>query len=295
MALVVLSFGATDLRMSRAWWQANWSGEVAELLGLIAETSEGRALILRAKKSDPQFDRLIQVGETSITESVYQRSYSILDGKEQFRIQNSIRLGRNSSRADAALDLAHELTHFIDRRPLNPYDLELNAVDFIRHGIEGEGGELDALEAECKIGWQLEAKFAALPASENCVKYRRRDDYFDRAFARRDFYRVGSWLSELKSITEGIPEISEELVVFRSSHTKQPYPVALKQEFEQTVATACENNRRKAIAIREQSGRSLASVSASKKLRAELEKLQRFQDVQCRTNSVTNNDSIVTK
>jgi hypothetical protein len=278
--LLFACLGAGDKWQERAWWQSNWSGDAAEIFALLAESQEGAILIEKAKKKDPQILRTITVGDSSITESTFLRSYSLLDGKEKYNLQHAIQLNRYSTRANAVLDLAHELTHFNQRIPLNPYKDDLNAVEFIRHGIEGEGGELDAFEKECRVAWEMEKKYPAMPVSESCSPYKRREGQFDRSYASRDFYKVGTWISELTEVKEEMSELSEELVVFRSSHAKKPYPLALLGEYYQTVATACQNNERKAQLIREQSGRMPASIKAGH-LQKELKKIERYLLERC--------------
>ena len=66
-------------------------------------------------------------------------------------MRSEIRLNRELSMADALLDLAHELTHFVQREIFNPYSLQFSALQFLEESIEGQGGEAQAYISECKV------------------------------------------------------------------------------------------------------------------------------------------------
>ena len=281
------------------WWQERWvaagardheeARELKRMLDLLASTMIGGALLEEAKSRDPGFLDRIKVGDHSITETVFSRSFSLHDGKETIERENYLTVSRNLSRRDAVLDLGHELTHFIFRAPASPYKLGGSLEDFIRDGIEGLGGELDAFVMECRISIELETT-KRLPAHPICPRYRRAKSgaqAVDREAARMDFYRVGGFLAGLKAKALSIREISGSPVVFTSSYAKAPYPVALTAEFRDVRRAACENNSKKAALIaREASRRKLGREpsGSSDSLAKERARLKRFARENCSVN-----------
>ena len=193
---------------------------------------------------------------------------------------HDLTLNRALSLADAVVDLAHELVHYNEKGMLDPYKSGFEVSRFIRSGIEGEGGELAALEMECKIAWSFEEKFEGFPEHRLCVRYKRAGHRFAKEVARLDYYAVGAWMENLPpSLREKIPEISERASVFMSSYANKPYPVALAEEYWATRQLACKNNRKKfqLIAAQSATGRSIASLE----LKEEQRRLQDYEERYC--------------
>jgi len=235
-----------------------------------------------AEKKNPLFAEQIKLGEASFTESTFSRSYSLIDGKEQISLHHEVTLNRELILADAVVDLAHELVHFTEKGMLDPYLPGFELSQFIRNGIEGEGGELKALSVECKVAWSLEKKYKGFPQHNLCEKYRSAGNAFRREEARRDYYALGSWFGRAwPGLKEVIPELSSHATVFTSSYAGKPYPIALAEEFAMTRKAACVNNRRKyrLIAAQSASGRQPASSS----LWEEERRLKNYERLYCRT------------
>lgn len=243
-------------------WTETWTS-VDQLAALLRGVPEGRGVLEAAERKDPEVLKRIKLGSASFTESTFSRTYSLVDGKEQVRLRHEITLSTRLKLADAVVDLAHELLHFSEKGMLDPYRPGFDLEQFVRNGIEGEGGELPALEVECHVAWALERKHAGFPRHRLCERYRRNGDKFARAAARRDYYSIGTWYRQAnEKLRSAVPELSDQKVVFTSSFAGKPYPVALAEEFVTTRKTACVNNRRKyrLIAAQAEGDRSPASV-----------------------------------
>lgn len=261
------------------WWQASWAAETNDpdqdrqslynLLRIVKSTKFGRKVIKIAFDRYPKFYERISIGDRSFTESTYSRTYSLKDGSEELMIENHLTISRNLSRIDAVYDLTHELVHFLFRKPHNPYKMEFSMPEFVRHGIEGKGGELQAFEAECRLAWELEKK-AKVEPHRLCEKYRlairekeqpkrslasRILSLFARDKAAKDFYSVGNYFVTLQGLQIELPKLSNENPIFISSLENSPYPYALIQEFVNVRKMACENNVRKARLIQQQAAR----------------------------------------
>lgn len=292
-----LSATAEEARFSAAWWHARWLGpaatkaeterEIRQMLEILGTTKAGADLIQAAKSREPQFLRRLTVGPNSLTETVFSRSFSLEDGSESLEVENFLRLNRNLSRRDLVLDLGHELTHFVYRSPANPYGEHHSLRDFIREGIEGEGGELDAFRMECLVSWELE-KTRDLPVHEICARYRRAENGGELAFAREraraEYYNVGRYYRSLAPLKKYFPELNEGVVVFSSSLQKAPYPYALVKEYAFVRKVACENNQRKAKLIATQSARlkkSRVPAAAIENLSRERLRLEQYARTNC--------------
>jgi len=268
------------------FWQGEWiqPGEkealaIKRLISVLKQSSSGKTILALAANKDPNFESLIHIGDSSITESTYSRTYSLLDGSESFQLKHKIYLDKRLSLAEAVFDLSHELTHFSLKEVMNPYGHEFSQAAFIRHGIEGIGGELDAFEYECTVAKELEQNFAHFPIHQLCNKYWSRNG-FNREEAKMDYYVVGSFKVP-KKLLDFFPEIKKENeVVFVSSYAKMPYPLAFFQEYNDTKIAVCKNNERKLQLISSQ-GRELAS----KQLEQEAKKLQKHKKVFCQKES----------
>lgn len=252
-----------------AWWTETWIGtdataaeervQLYELLRVLKQTKFGDRLLKAAFQRYPKFYNRISIGDRSFTESTYSRTYSLKDGSEELEIENHLTINRGLSRIDAVFDIAHELVHFLFRKPSNPYRMEFSMPEFVRHGIEGTGGELQAFEAECRVAWELERK-VKIDSHRLCTRYKvttpgKRFIAFDRAKAGRDFYSVGNYYITLQGLQIELPQLNNDKPTFISSLEESPYPYALIQEFVNVRKMACENNARKAELIQQQAAR----------------------------------------
>ena len=269
---------AQELR-SKEYWEGNWDS-IDSVLKDLSELKIGQQIIQLAIEKDKEFLQFVQRGKVSITESNYTRSYSLSEGKENVSIDHKIYISENLSRADAILDLAHELTHFALRPIYDPYDTAVGLKQFIRAGIEGKGGELEAFQTECLVAWELERANENFHEHGLCSKYKKKNG-FDVRQAKRDYYSIGPYFLQNEDLVKFLPLLNAEDIRFTSSYAKKPYPIALVNEYQQSRKTACENNARKEklIAAQAQEGRLPQSVSVE--LSKEHSKLLKYQQQFC--------------
>jgi hypothetical protein len=264
-------------------WQGPWKG-IPELVPILRSVPQGREVLDKALAKDPAVLKKIKIGQSSYTESTYARTYSLLDGKEKIELLHEITLNRKLPLSDAVVDLAHELVHFTEKEMLDPYKPGFELGQFVRMGIEGQGGELQALERECKVAWALQQEFAHFPSHRLCAPYRLPGDGFNREQARRDYYALGSWYPRAsKDLLQAAPLVSRKGVIFTSSYARKPYPIALAEEFASTKEAACANNRKKyrLISSQAEEGRLPASVMVGP-LRRERLRLKAYEEKYCR-------------
>lgn len=277
MSLFLASIARAEDRWHKPWTNKLSDDQAIErLFKLLETTSTGKEILRLAAIKDPDFRSHISVGANSLTESTYSRTYSLDDGAETVTLHHRIFLGKHLSLADAVVDLGHELTHFALREVMNPYQENFEYKIFVRKGIEGNGGELDAFEQECLLAKEFEKKSNAFPEHRLCRKYWGSNEGFDRELARKDFYAVGKFpiSDELK---EAIPELENREVVFVSAFAKMPYPMALDREFRDTRVRVCENNGRK-MQLMSAHGRGPSSVVRQE----ETKRLQMYRELYCR-------------
>lgn len=230
--------------------------KIREALEFLNEAPTGAELIRRAGKewglrNVQDLLQKIEWGQVSKTDAVLVRHFNPETLAEHRERSVTILLRRDQPLEDLVLDLAHEMTHAVAGPSWDPYDPSLNAIEYVWRGIEGEGGEVDALVGECQIGVELAERLGGLPS--RCERYLTRAaaaPKIDRGRVLRDFYRVGRWKKEL--IQRLKPEafgrfalLSEETPVLYSSTGQAPYPLALYREFQEMTSIACENSRRR--------------------------------------------------
>jgi hypothetical protein len=276
-----LSLSALGAEAEPAWRSA-WNG-LPELIPLLGSVPEGQKILSEARAKDPDFLAKVHRGEVSFTESTFARSYSLLDGKEQIELKHEITISKKLSLSDAVVDLAHELVHFTEKEMLDPYKPGFELKQFVKRGIEGQGGELSALKRECEVAWALKRKFEGFPSHRLCAPYQSAGGGFDEAKALRDYYALGRWFGGASAELKAELPVTSGKVVFTSSYAGKPYPVALAEEFVATREVACANNRRKykLIAAQADSGRSPASL-----LQRERRRLRNYDLMYCASTGV---------
>jgi hypothetical protein len=267
------AFGANE----EPAWKSGWNG-LPELLPILGSVPEGQKILSEARAKDPEFLTKIQRGEVSFTESTFARSYSLLDGKEQIELRHEITISKKLNLSDAVVDLAHELVHFTEKEMLDPYKPGFELKQFVKRGIEGQGGELSALKRECEVAWALKRKYIGFPKHRLCAPYQHPTGGFDEAKALADYYALGRWFGLASAELKSELPVTNGRVVFTSSYAQKPYPVALAEEFAATREVACANNRRKykLIAAQAQNGRSPASL-----LQSERRRLRSYEVMYC--------------
>lgn len=231
---------------------------IENALEILAHTPSGKQLLARAQKFwklSRMQDLHLQFkwGEASKTDAVLTRHFNPRTGTESRERQVTIYLRQGQKLDDLVLDIAHELVHATSRPGWDPYDPKLTPGKYIWAAIEGEGGEVQAVAMECRVGFEVHDYFgAASSAVGRCKHYLNGDEEqaeLDSDLIRRDFYRVGRWdkelTRELGPELSLFPLLSREMPKLYSSTGNAPYPVALFREFEEITQIACENSRKR--------------------------------------------------
>lgn len=188
----------------------------------------------------------VQWGEASRTDTILTRRFNPKTGAEEQDRQMMIYLRSNQSQLELTLDLAHELVHAGARPSFDPYDPSLTPGKYILSAIEGEGGEVDAVVAECEVSRELESSTSGVIS--RCRNYLNHLS-LSRDAVRRDFYRVGDWQNQIKQQLgkelQLFPLLSSESPKLYSSTGHSPYPIALFQEYLEITDLACQNSRKR--------------------------------------------------
>jgi len=190
----------------------------------------------------------VEPAEVSRTDAILTRQFDPKSRKEERQRQVTIYIRAGQPMENLVLDLAHELVHATSRPSWDPYDPQLTPGRYLFAAIEGEGGEVDAVLAECQVGFELQVTSG--PSIKRCQGYLARvGKKLSRERIVKDFYASGEWntriVERLGEEVHRFPKLSNEEPRLFSSTGKAPYPVALLKEYEALMKTACENSRRR--------------------------------------------------
>ncbi len=240
-----------------------------EVLERLHQSSRGKPLLERAVRlwklgTYRDLTGVIVLGTQSKTDSVLTRHFDPGTGKETRERSVHVLIKAAQPREDVLLDLAHELVHATSRAEWDPYDPELTPVRYITSSIEGPGGEVEAVVAECEVA--LEIYGQAETAQKRCGHYRTQaPGSLSRDEIRKDFYRVGKWYADIRKKTgsdaPSLQYLSPDRPRLFSSTGGAPYPVSLFREYQELTAIACENSRQRAVAT----GRAAGSNGAGRR------------------------------
>jgi hypothetical protein len=246
---------------------------LAKAMALLEQTTTGHQALLDAKNLKIP----IQAGRISKTEITATRTIAPKAGEGENLIFNTqVLVAADKSPVFQALDLAHELVHAVHPKG-NPFDPNLNAEDYVRHGIEGEGGEAPAIAQECRVGKELIAG-----ASNEVVKTEMNEETAQLIKARcsyvwqmesndrqwkQSFYHLGEYYHEFlgqvrrmngtaESKAAWAQKVEPKSPMFASAVAHKPYPLALLEEYVQITRTICEKSMRSPV------GREIASITA---------------------------------
>ncbi len=229
-----------------------------DAIDVLLRVPAGKALVAKGLKTwnleeSADLVRVLRWGGASRTDAVLTRHLDPRTGKEFREREITIYLKKGQPLEDLVLDLAHELVHATSRPDWDPYDPQLTAGKYIHATIEGAGGEVDAVVAECQVGIELALRYGT--SAKRCRSYLSADSQdaasarIDRNRVRRDFYRVGDWnaglVQRLGKEKDLFPLLSAQAPKLFSSTGRAPYPVALLTEFEEITRVACENTIRR--------------------------------------------------
>lgn len=246
------AFGASGSSTTAVFAPWKWN----EVFAWLEKTPSGRKVLEGAFKhwglrDSSELTHLLRIGRVSKTDAVLTRYYHPDTGREERERKVTISIRGDQGALEAALDLAHELTHAIHGPAWDPYDPELTVADYIHNAIEGLGGEAQALIQECRVVLELAPR--SKTAQSRCGKYLE-DGVLSFERVVEDFYRVGPAYAELKTKLgihlERFPHLSDEKATLFSSTGRSPYPVALMNEYREITEIACRNSKQRFSSLR---------------------------------------------
>jgi hypothetical protein len=236
-------------------------------LSLLKKTVRGSQILKQAE----QMRIPLELGDVSRTDVTASR---MAGGKaEPFRFNVRVVISREKEPVFQAMDLAHELIHAFGPK-VNPFDPQLDPLTYVRRGIEGPGGEVEAIRSECAVGRELldagtqklQVKGDSLQlVKARCVAaWKSKDEPLKWV---KNFYNLGHFHDDFVSTVSTLNLTTEERIrwrgqvgtrspMFSSAVTHKPYPLALLEEYIQITRQVCEKAK-----DRIRSGRSLASES----------------------------------
>ncbi len=243
---------------------------VEQLIQIVATSELGVKLIdkarLRAAKDRKRLEEVISGGEVSVTDTTLVRKFSPHSPESvRFETRSRVYIDKSHSTKNAVLDLIHELTHYIYKKPFNPYLSDFSVSSFLNDTIQGRGGEVDAFLVECRIGREIYGLKAISPQCLNILS----GDEFSRTLAVKEFYKIGHYYDQFKSdATElgidkkVIADISKDQTSLVSSAWSKPYPVAVVAEYEAIMTKVCHNDLKRMTYLSEELTRGPASKSS---------------------------------
>lgn len=255
----------------------------------LLETASGRYGISLTEKDIPKGeDAWVRPSSVSRTDSILNRGIDPASGREIRSFQTRVTLKTAQPLEDLVLDFAHELTHAVRNQPVDPYDPSMDVEKYVVHAITGVGGEVDAVEQECRVGLELASRFGL--SMDRCKRYQSKSvaGTVDRSQILRDFGASGKYrraiverlgnetLERLGWITDREPE-------FYSSTGAAPYPAALIEEYDQLNEAACENSRKRVQLLSAAAPDRNPSAGGALAARAQaLQEARRFLSLRCR-------------
>ena len=233
--------------------EINPQSGLAKAMVLLEKTTLGKEALVEAKEQNLS----IIEGRISKTEIIATR---VIQGKQEkldFNVQ--VIISKDKSPVFQAIDLAHELVHALHPKS-NPFDPKLNAVDYIRQGIESEGGEAHAIMQECKVGQELVALVEEEPAQlikARCQfvwKSQKDEDQW-----KLSFYHLGKQLALFRSRLNSVNSdqdkkdsiakiIQAKDPLFTSAAANKPYPLALLDEYVEITKKICNKSQERKLA-----------------------------------------------
>ena len=248
---------------------SNSEESLKALLKLLIRSKTGKQIVALASKKARQsgqtlFD-VISVGESSLCDTTLVRKFTVSQpDKIVYETRSYVYIGKNLSVADATLDLAHELTHYVFREAFNPYRSDFNLRGFISSTVEGKGGEVDAYITECRVLYELFS--TDYRGRSYCSEVKDSQGRLSREKGTLQFYRVGVFYRILLESLEYYGTDSKEVSIlsdqdplFISSAYGMPYPVAALKEYETIMKKVCDNDFKRLAVVKERNKRNPAS------------------------------------
>ena len=222
-------------------------------INLLSQTTAG-AEELKAAQS---LGIPIEAGTVSKTDIT--ATHTAKDGVDDFHFVAKVTIAADKEPVFQALDLAHELIHATHAKS-NPFDPNLNAATYVKHGIEGEGGEANAIAEECAVGKELSEKASSSGLNTDTLQLIKARCQFvwntadNQTAWKKSFYFVGQYYREfMKSVlslnesesakSEWRHQIEAKSPVFSSAVAHKPYPLALLEEYVEITHKVCDRAR----------------------------------------------------
>jgi hypothetical protein len=255
---------SVDFSGDIAWTKmfASESAAVTELFRSLSESSLGKSLLKKAtakaaQKGKTLFD-VIRPSDVSFTDTVLTRTFSAKTPEGvAYESDFTVHINSELPLAEAVLDLAHELTHYIYRTGFDPYSESFTPSYFVSSVIEDKGGEADAYLNECLVKEDL--KMAPGRDRHYCGEIRdARSGKISKAKTIEAFYKIGphknvflKFLKETGLTLREFPSVSSEQALFFSSVYDLPYPIAALMEYKTIMERVCENDKKRLDIFRE--------------------------------------------
>jgi hypothetical protein len=217
----------------------------------------------------------VESGPVSKTDITATRSGTNSDNpqEENLHFVTRVTIAADKEPVFQALDLAHELTHATHAKS-NPFDPKLNVVNYIESGIEGEGGEANAIAKECAVGKELSFSASASGLNNDTLQLIKARCQFvwntveNPTAWKKSFYFLGQYYREfMKSAQnlndatstkgEWLRQIQAKSPVFFSAVAHKPYPLALLEEYVAITHKVCDRAKAKVLS------RTVASAETS--------------------------------
>lgn len=223
---------------------------------------------LKASQKGLTLSDVVKPADGSLTDTTLVRRFLAASPLEvTYQTRSQIMINRHLNVADALLDLAHELTHYVLRGAFNPYQQNGGPKDFIAATIEGKGGEVDAYLVECQVYKELFSTSSFQGTPSKCPLIEDGKGGFSRQKANALFYKMGPHYAEFQKQLEkyslklnDLPLASDGQAIFISSAWGIPYPMAAMQEYQSIMERACQNDWKRLELVKGQLQRSIASV-----------------------------------
>lgn len=223
---------------------------LTKAVSILERTDSGKKLLIDARKKGLS----IQEGKISKTEIVATRQWVGKREKLDFQIQ--VMISKDKSPVFQAIDLAHELVHALNPKT-NPFDPKLNAVGYVREGIESKGGEAHAIMQECKVGQQL----VGIVPEEQAQLIKARCQFVwnnekNQVLWLKSFYHLGRFLQSFRNQLDAVSgEIDQNEQIsgmsvakdpmFTSAAANKPYPLALLEEYVEITRKICSRTEKR--------------------------------------------------
>lgn len=243
---------------------------VRSLVLTLKRSKTGRKILLKAQIKASQFGQtlvdIILPGENSITDTTLVRKFSPENPEEIiFESKSKVFIDRGHNLENALLDLAHELIHYIYKKPFNPYKNNFTVKSFMKSVVEGRGGEVEAYLMECKVLKELFPR--RYLNNENCrMVINPKTGKLSKSYGVKAFYQMGSFygnfVKEVQSFSltkKDFPNLGKGMAHFISSAYGLPYPLAAIREFSTIMTRACANDSKRLGYMKDSVSREIAS------------------------------------